>query len=359
MPAFTTYEWLTLTVTAAVAAGTILWTWLLRGRSRDATTIPKPFQPVQEPVMEDSAGTPSLQQLTQGMKLNPKATQLAETLYDLGLEQYNHPVNNRDRIVHESRKIMAELASILDLDQLKLADGIGRTAASAEHERDESQQETINLMLSPNAKMYAQHKRRECEALASIAKDLEKNVPRTDYMFLKQRIASGETGLDSIVDQLPIIWQSIRTLNEKVETPNLKRKPPRPEKVIAEYNMPDGRILRDKRAEIDGDWLTSHKYNFLTPCPPPTQKLRRTRMGNIPRTGEQIRDVRRAPSSEWLTEFWRQAGYMDQVYLRASTGTLPYQLRRAYRRRQIRKVQWSVLAAGIIANIAIFIIKHS
>ena len=254
---------------------------------------------------------------------------------------------------------MAELASILDLDQLKLADEIGRTAASAEHERDESQQETINLMLSPNAKMYAQHKRRECEALASIAKDLEKNVPRTDYTFLKQRIASGETGLDSIVDQLPIIWQSIRTLNEKVETPNLKRKPPRPEKVIAEYNMPDGRILRDKRAEIDGDWLTSHKYNFLTPCPPPTQIPRPTRMGNIPRTGEQIRDVRRAPSSEWLTEFWRQAGYMDQVYLRASTGTLPYQLRRAYRRRQIRKVQWSVLAAGIIANIAIFIIKHS
>ena len=94
--------------------------------------------------MEDSEGTPSLQQLTQGMKLNPKATKLAETLYDLGLEQYNHPVNNRDRIVHESRKIMAELASILqekspDLDQLKLADEIGRTAASAEHERDESQ----------------------------------------------------------------------------------------------------------------------------------------------------------------------------------------------------------------------------
>ena len=178
-------------------------------------------------------------------------------------------------------------------------------------------------MLSPSARTYAQQKKRECEALASIARDLEKTVPRTDYTFLKQRVASGETSFDTIVDELPIVWQDIGRLNEKVVTTEVKQKPAKQEKVVAKFYMADGRALRDKSAEIDGDWLTSHRYNFLVPCPPPTQITRPERLGKIPRTGEQIREVRRDPSSEWLTEFWRRGGYMDQVYLRARAGTLP------------------------------------
>ena len=357
MSGFNTYQWITLAMPVAIFIVPVLWARLRGDQNSDVTTTLRPFQTVQEPAMDDAVGTPSLQQLTNGMKLNRKATKLAEILYDLGLEQYNHPVNNRDGIVRESRKITTELASTITLDQLKLADGIGR-AASPEHADGDSHQEKISLMLSPNARMYAHHRRRECEALASIAKDLEKNVPRTDYTFLKQRIASGETGLDSIIDELPIIWQSIRTLNEKTEEPVVKRKPPKQKSVIAEYHMADGRTLRDRRAEIDGDWLTSHKYNLLTPCPPPTKILHFDGLGKVRETGEQIREVDREPSSEWLTEFWRQGGYMDQVHQRASAGTLPHQLRRAYRRRQIRKVQWSLLTAGIIANIAIFIFNN-
>ena len=127
---FTTYQWVMLAVTLAVAAANLLWQRLQTDRNNDAANIPKPFYTNQEPTMDGDAGTPSLKQLTQGMKLNRRAMKLAQTLYGMGSEQYNHPVNNRDRIIRESRTIMAELASVLGLEELKLADETGRTAAS-------------------------------------------------------------------------------------------------------------------------------------------------------------------------------------------------------------------------------------
>ena len=359
MTEFTTYQWLALAVPVAIALASFVWHRFHRSRNDDAANIPKPFQTAQEPTITDSLGTPSLQQLTQGMKLNSKAKKLAEALYDLGLEQYNHPVNNRDRIIRESREITNELATVLSLDELKLADEIGRETTVPQCGATETQQSKAPLLLSPNARTYAHHKKRATVALESAARDLAKNVPRTDYTFLKQRIASRESSLEAIVDELPVPWQSIRELNEKSETPEVREKPPKQEKVIAEYVMADGRVLRDKRAEIDGDWLTSHKYNFLTPCPPPTQILLPDQLGRFARKGEKIREVSREPSSEWLTEFWRRGGYCDQVYLRARAGKLPHQLRRAYRRRQIRQIQWSLLIVGVAANIAIFIINNS
>ena len=358
MPEFTTYQWLTLAVPVAIALVTLVWQRVYRSRIDDAANIPKPFQTVQEPKVTDSVGTPSLQQLIQGLKLNSKVKKLAESLYGLGLEQYNHPVNNRDRIIRESREITTELATVLSLDELKLADAIGRDTRALECGATETQQPTASLLLSPNARTYAHHKKREALVLDSVARDLEKNVPRTDYTFLKKRIASGESSLEAIVDEIPIVWQSIQKLNEKSETPEVRGKPPKQERVVAEYHMSDGRVLRDKRAEIDGDWLTSHKYNFLTPCPPPTEIFHPTRLGRMPRKVGEIREVRREPSNEWLTEFWRQGGYRDQVYLRARAGKLPHQLRRAYRRRQIRKIQWTLLIAGVAVNIAIFVINN-
>ena len=355
MFAFTLHQWLTLAVPITIAAATILWQWRYRARLSDATTIPKLFHIYQDSIMNDSAGTPSLQQLTQGMKLDAKTLRIAEALYELGLEQYNHPINNRDGIIQESRKVMVELAATMNLEQLRLADGIGRQAAASE----DPQQEDIDLILSPAARTYAQHKKREWQTSESIANDLRKNVPRTDYTLLKDRISSGETKLEYVDDEFPIIWESIRELNEKIEMPEVKNKPPKQAKVIAVFHTGDGRKLRDKRAEIDGDWLTSHTYNFLTPCPRPIQIFHLNHRGEWTSKGKKIYEIRRDPSSEWLTEFWRRGGYMDDVYRRAKAGMLPRQLRQAYRRRIIRKVQWSLLAAGVIANIAIFIITNS
>ena len=355
MFAFTLHQWLTLAVPITIAVATILWQWRYRARLSDATTIPKLFHIYQDSIMNDSAGTPSLQQLTQGMKLDAKTLRIAEALYELGLEQYNHPINNRDGLIRQSRKVMAELATTMSLEQLKLADDIGRQAASGE----EPQREMIELILSPAARTYAQHKKRDWQTSESIANDLQKNVPRTDYTFLKDRISSGEPKLEYIVDEFPIIWESIRELNEKIETPEVKDKPPKQAKVIAVFHMADGRRLRDKRAVIDGDWLTSHKYNFLTPCPRPIQCFHLNRQGEWTPKGKKIYEIRRDPSSEWLTQFWRRGGYMDDVYCRAKAGMLPHQLRQAYRRRLIRRVQWSLLAAGVIANIVIFIATNS
>ena len=353
------FQWLMLAATVVTPTAIFVWDRFLGNRRDDAANIPKLFQTTQGHTMGDSLGTPSLEQLTQGMKLDSKAKKVAEVLYDLGLEQYNHPVNNRDRIIRESHEITTELATILSIEDLKLADEIGSETTAPERRATDTQWPKASLLLRPNARTYAHHKQREKLALESVARDLDKKVPRTDYTFLKQRIASRASSLESIVDELPVAWQSIRELNEKSATPEVRHKPPKQEKVIAKYYMADGRVLRDKGAEIDGDWLTSRRYNFLTPCPPPTEIFHPTRLGRMSRKVGEIREVRREPSSEWLTEFWRRDGYCDQVFLRAKAGKLPHQLRRAYRRRQIRKIQWSLLIVGVAANIVIFLVNNS
>lgn len=326
--------------------------------SIDPKGLPKLYRTTETPTVYATSGTPSLMQLIEGIELDSKAMGLAESLYALGLEQYTHAVNNRDGEIDRARHEIKRLAQELNHEERALAEQVGTTLAEASEQNEREDAEAQYQGLSPQAKIYAQQKRSEYEALERIARDLEKNVPRTDYTSVKQRIAYGETDLKSVMTELPIFWQSIRTLNEKVARPEFTDKPPKPERVHVEFWMADGRILWDKRAEKDGDWLVSHKHGFLVPCPPPTRTLKFNDSGRAVPTGKSVRIVKRDPSSEWETEFWRQGGYMDQTYLRAVAGKLPHQLRKTYRKRQLRKAQWCVLGILIGINIIIFAIKN-
>ena len=359
MPDFTTYQWLSLAIPVAIAAPSCLWQWYKRSDENDLANMPRFFRINQEPSFHTTSGTPSLQQFTQGIELNYKAKRLAETLYNLGLQQYNHPVNNRDGLVKKTRQIMVELATNLSFEQLKLAADFDAATDSTESGPEKVRQKDLTRILNPNTRTYAMYKRREHEAHASIDRDLERGVPRTDYTCVKKRISLGETDLNFIMSELPIFWRSIRSLNEKFERPEVTRRPPRPETFNVEFIMADGRILRDKRAEKDGDWLVSDKHGFLVPCPPPTEIWTFKENGKAGPTGKSVLIVDQEPSSEWETEFWRRDGYMDQTYLRARAGTLPHQLRQAYRRRQIRHLQWYLIGAVIIANIVIFAINNA
>lgn len=363
-----TSEWLTpvvniATLVVAVAMLAIaIWDRLkLKAQGRvsiDPRGLPQPYHINMEPTVHATSGTPSLQQLTTGIDLDSKALGLAESLYGFGLQQYDHPVNNRDGAIDLARRKMGQLSQELSHENRKLADRVGTALAEADEKSERENAEAQYRGLSPTAKVYAQHKKNTSEAQARIARDLEKGVARTDYTSVKQRIASGETDLESVITELPIMWQSIRTINDKVDRPELVEKPPKIERFHVEFWMDDGRILQDKRAEKDGDWLVSHKHGFLVPCPNPTRILEFNDEGRAVPTGKSVLVVDRDPSSEWETEFWRQGGYMDRNYLKAVAGRLPRQLRKAYRKRQIRKAQWCVIGILVIVNITLFLVNN-
>ena len=111
------------------------------------------------------------------------------------------------------------------------------------------------------------------------------------------------------------------------------------------------RVLEDKRAERDGNWLRSDKHNMLVPYQEPAQVMRARAVGDygVP-TGDSMLIVDRDPDPEWVTEFWRQGGYLDQQYLLARDGRLPEQIHTAYRQKQIRTALWVVSIPLVIID---------
>lgn len=297
------------------------------------------------PTIHAVSGVPTLQQLTEGVEIGPKAAGLARCLYDIGLAQFNRYVNNRDGVIEESRREMNKLSGSLSQLEASQAESIGISLATASDENQRQAARANYGLLTPQAQIYAEHKRREIEAQRKIARDLEKEMPRTDYTAVKRRIAAVNTTLASITSELPIPWQALRTLNEKIEPHKPTGKPPKREFLHVVFAMKE-RNLEDKKAERDGDWIISDKHNMLTPYREPIPLRAPVRQGARPVQTGRVVLINQDPTSEWETEFWRQGGFMDQTYLRARSGTLPEQLRKSYRKRQFRIASW--VAAGVM-----------
>ena len=227
---------------------------------------------------------------------------------------------------------MASLAGSLSETEICKAEGIRKSLAEIEDCEQGEAAQTEYRDWSPQAQIYAQHKRHETEAMRSIARDLETKTPRTDYTSVKARIASGNVKLDSILSELPVTWQDIRTLNERAERPKIKEKPPKRERLHVKFMMRDRGLLEDRRAERDGDWIISDKHDMMAPHQAPMPTFVQLEEGAPPvREGEAV-IITQDQGSEWDTEFWRKDGRLDQVYLCAKSGMAPERLRSADRR---------------------------
>ncbi len=240
---------------------------------------------------------------------------------------------------------MASLASSLSQTEISEAERIGKALArSQDCEEEEGLAQAQYRDLSPEAQIYAQQKRHETEAVRSIARDLETDTPRTDYTLVKKQIASGSVKLDSIMSELPITWQDIRTITERAERPRRTEKPPKREFLYLQIMTRDRGLLKDKRAERDGKWIMSNKHEMMVPyqAPVPMYELRVEGAPPI-RKGEAV-VITHDPGSEWDTEFWRKDGRLDEVYKRAKEGKDPERLRSDYR--------WSLMnkAAGVVGG---------
>ena len=302
------------------------------------------------PTIHAVSGVPTLQQLTEGVEIGPKAAGLVRRLYDIGLAQFNRYVNNRDGVIEESRREMNKLSGAFSQFEARQAESIGISLAMASDENQRQAARSNYGRLTPQSQIYAGHKRREIEAQRKIARDLEKDIRRTDYTTVKRRIAAGNAPLASITSELPIPWQSLRTLNEKIEPHKPTERPPKREFLHVVFAMKE-RKLEDKKAEKDGDWIISDKHDMLVPYQEPIPLLNLVRQGARPVQTGRVVLINQDPTSEWETEFWRQGGFMDQTYLRARSGTLPEQLRKSYRRHQFRIASW--VAVGVMVTVDI------
>ena len=321
----------------------------------DVMRIAEPNATTEVPNIRSTGGVPTLEQLTQDIEIYPENGRRIRRLYEMGLVQFNHEINNRDGILAESRKAMGELKTQLCSSQIERAEKVGiAMSATSEDERQQGRAQYDNL--DPLSQIYAQHKNYEWVTLKAIARDIDKKVPRTDYTSVKSRIKSGRTSLDTIMGELPIQWQDIRTINEWVSTkpPAIKPKPREFMRVV--FTRSDGSRQIDRRVEIHGDWIESQKYGYMAPreCIYPIWPFRSpTTFMSKPEYGLSIDQPL---SSDYVTEFWRQGGFRDSRYCQYRDGRSPDQLHRAYRKRQALRILWTVnVAVWAIALIMIVI----
>ena len=333
--------------------------WLFpRRRQQDVPPSVDLYGNREYPRIHATNGVPTMQQLTRGIEMDAKYRGLAQAMYNLGLKQFNRYVNNRDSIIAEARDKMNELSNQLNEAEISLAEEVGIALATVVD--DDVPEAQVRLQgLGPEARIYAQSKRHEYEALQTIARDLECGVPRTDFTSIKSRIASGGVPLDAITSELPIMWQEIVTINERAEPVQSTRKPPKREYVHVLFLTKDQGELEDKRAERDGKWLKSHKHGMVVPYQEPAECYGFVRGDRPPvPTGKRIVVIDSDPGTEWETELWRQGGYLDQQYLLHRNGQAPEQLRASYRRRQTRKIAWSIATVLIVVDVVMFITRY-
>lgn len=338
----------------------ILARWLSKRRANgidinSVVAMPKAFSGPHGSTIHAVSGVPTLRQLTFGMRLSAEERGLAQALYDIGLEQFCHYVNNRDGVIAEARQQMDCFRARISQSEILSAKDIGISLATAEGDELRITRARYDA-LEPSVKAYAQCVRREYEAEQSIARDLQNDVPRTDYTAVRSRIASGDVLLESIASALPVPWQEIMSIKDKIQFITPVVKPPKREFVNLVMSTDKG-VLRDKRAERDGKWVTSKKLNVLVPYQEPVPMYHYRHHNRPPVCVGKVMTVDRNHSSEWDTEFWRQGGYRDQVYLSNKYGTHPEQLRKDYRRRQAQRARWTLVGVLVAVNIMLFAMR--
>lgn len=355
-----TLDWTMIGVLVAIATlivAVLAWRRPRGVNPAEAVLVIRPFGDADYPNIHATNGVPSLDQLTQGFQLDAKGIRAARHLYEAGLGQFNHYVNNLDGVIADAQAAMDELRPQLSQLELALADSVGLALATAQGEELRVERTRYDALRLP-IQTYAEHKRQQHQAQQCIANALRHNVPRTDYTLVKSRIASGEFSLATIMSELPIYWQDLRTLDREDRTPEPRDRPPKREYYNATFMTQDMGILEDNRAVRDGDWLISERHGILVPYQEPVPVLRFERPDRPPvPTGKYEIIIDRKPGFEWDTELWRQGGYLDQTYQRSKAGRLPEQLRRAYRRRLIGRIGWATSAITLAVYIVLVALR--
>lgn len=288
----------------------------------------------------------SLEFLTQDIPLPTKRhKRLCYALYESGRAQFDAEPNNRMGIIEQAQRKMAMLGQNISSAERDAAESLGTTRARLP--KEETGRVTGDIgNLSAEAQLYAWHKTIEVEALLSLARDLAKKIPITDYTEVKRRITEGAS-LAQVIDDLPIPWQKIRDIPWPM--PESRAKPTKPVYVPVTLVTVDG-VFDDDKAERDGEWIVSNKLGIVYPYLDMVPHYEFRNLNRPPvLSGKRLVIDREAPP-EWDTKFWRKGGYLDQVFLRAARGEDPSTLRRKQFYSRINRIYW-----GLMLSIAFLI----
>ena len=308
------------------------------------------------PTIHATSGVPTFEQLIKGIEIEPKDSSRARGLYELGLERYNHYFNNRDGAIAEAKREMDALSNEMDQSEIALAEQVGIALSRTNDDEERSEIQIQYDSLQPQARIYVHHKRHELRALQLIENDLRKDVPRTDYTSVKSRIESGEATLESIMSELPLPWQDLRTMNRVQYSEPDVTKPPKREFINTMFLLPGGRVLVDRHAERDGDWLVSEEHELTVPYVTLVPLMEVSHLGDpgVP-TGQYVALADKDVGTEWITELVRQGGYRDQKYILSRDGISPRQIRARYRRRQLRTRVQVLFAVDVILAVSLLV----
>lgn len=290
--------------------------------------------------------------LTCGMHFTSRRERgLCKGLYEIGKKQFDHRVNNRDGILQDARHRMAEIRSSENIEDIREAEFLGTQLAKTDDGNSDEIRHRLE-MLPPSARMYAMHKKIEEETTLSIAGDLEKGIPITDYTQVKDRMAAGAS-LSEVIEDLPAPWQKIREI--PWPEPRRTTKPRNPIYMPTTILHAELGLLYDKNAELDGEWLISHKHDIVYPYLGPTAIYEcRGDPPHLVKVGEEYVIASDYPP-EWETKLWRRGGYLDEVFERATRGDDPFSSQRRRLRRQRTMTVWGiniVLFCGLLFLVA-------
>ena len=163
--------------------------------------------------------------------------------------------------------------------------------------------------------------------------DLALGIPLTDFREVKKALRD-ETPPAHILDQLPLAWRMIRTINDPRPQRRAFQQSIRPTRIQLTVHTESG-LKEDDQAELDEDWVISEKLDMLLPFTGIVPVYEHIAEGKPPilKDRRMIYTGHEPPGSE--SKLWTRGGYLDRMLDRAARGEHPTQLRREARRKRI------------------------
>ena len=290
---------------------------------------------VPAPMLDQASVAPKTwwEYLTNDLDLSPRARQLCVNLYNIGWEQMNKPSNNREEAIANAEAQLQTIGGSLSREELASAEELGITLATGSGEGSNDAESCLDK-LSPKVQSYTRLRAAILRTEQDRATDLALGIPLTDFREVKKALKEGIPPV-RILDQMPVAWRMIRTIDDPGPRRKTFRQASRPTRIRLTVNTENG-LKEDNRAELDEDWVISRKLGLFLPFtgivpvyqeigggrPPILKDRRMVYLGSDP------------PGTE--SRLWTRGGYFDRMLERIAKGEHPDQLRREARRKRVR-----------------------
>ena len=287
--------------------------------------------------------------LTNDLELSPKARKACAGLYNIGWEQLNRPTNNREGALEDAAAHLQSIYGSLTRAEVALAEELGIALASNPDDSCHDIKARLG-QLSPEGQSYARLRATIRRTEQDKAMDLALGIPLTDYRKVKKALKEG-TPPAHVLDELPLAWRMIRTINDPKPRQKTSRQAVRPTEIRLTVHTESG-LREDNRAELDEDWVSSDKLDMFLPFTGVVPVYQLVEEGKPPilKDHRMVYTGHDPPGTE--SKLWTRGGYVDRMLERAARGEHPAQLKREAHRKRVRSAFLYSSLAFLVVSIA-------